>query len=68
MSRLMANATRLCPSIRIMTTTVSPTRMAAETTSCAAGKGVFSSAVAAGAEVASSLYGLSPVNTTDARM
>jgi len=55
LSRLMAKATRLWPRIRIMTTTVSPMRIARETTNCAAGKGVASSAVAAGAAVASCL-------------
>ena len=51
MSRLMAKATRLWPRIRIITTTVSPIRIASETISCAAGKGVTWRAVAAGAAV-----------------
>jgi hypothetical protein len=53
LSRLIAKATRLWPSTRIITTTVSPMRIAKETISCAAGKGVASRAVAAGAAVAS---------------
>ena len=67
LSRLIAKATLLWPSIRIITTTVSPTRIAAETTNCAAGKGVAARAVAAGAAVPSSVYGTSPVKTMDAR-
>ena len=67
-SLLIAKATRLWPSTRIMTTTVSPIRIARETMSCAAGKGVASSAVAAGAAVASVSYGTSPVKTMEARM
>ena len=66
-SLLIAKATRLWPSTRIMTT-VSPIRIARETMSCAAGKGVASSAVAAGAAVASVSYGTSPVKTMEARM
>ena len=67
LSRLMAKATRLWPRIRIITTTVSPMRIANETTNCAAGKGVAARAVAAGAAVPSSVYGTSPVKTMDAR-
>jgi hypothetical protein len=53
LSRLIAKATRLWPSIRIITTTVSPMSIASETINSTAGKGVTWRAVAAGAEVAS---------------